>query len=305
MNKVFIVAPTFKEPDSVAKLLQSITTQDIQSQLSVFICNSNPGDRTSDIISTATESATNVFELEGNPQEYWSAAVNRGLARAIHEGDDDDVVVVLNVDIVLDNGALGRLLLKFSEQGGRCQLGGMGRAGGTYVPSGFRVRNKWLALNYHPFSGSSIETSLPKCLESVDALVGRLMVFPLRAVKNIGLIPVEKFPHYNADLVFSFMIARSGFPAYIVPSAGYISDRENTGLSVYSSNSTNFLFRFRHLFSLKNPSNPVFRFRYIRAVFPYYLWPSVCLSYAARTFLEVVFGGDCIRQFFGKSGRGY
>jgi GT2 family glycosyltransferase len=305
MNKVFVVAPTFKEPDSVEKLLQSIISQEVQAQVSVFICNSNPGDRTSVIVSNAAKSGINVFELEGRPEEYWSAAVNRGLAKAMQEGDDDDVIIVLNVDIVLDNAALANLLLKLGEYGGQCQLGGLGRADGVYVPSGFRIINKWLALNLHPFSGLPVASSPSEQLESVDALVGRLFAVPVRAVRHVGLIPVEKFPHYNADLVYSFMIARSGFPAYIVPNVGYESDRENTGLSVYSSHSKNILFRLSNLFSLKNPSNPSFRFRYIQAVFPYYLWPSVCLSYAARTFLEVLLGGDGIRRFFGKSGRGY
>jgi GT2 family glycosyltransferase len=305
INKVFIVAPTFKEPDNVERLLQSIISQNIQAQVSVFICNSNPGDRTSFIISNLSKSGINIFELEGCPEEYWSATVNRGLVKAMQEGDDNDVVVVLNVDIVLDKDALANLLLKHREYGGQCQLGGLGHADGAYVPSGFRITNRWLALNLHPFSGLPVASSSIEQLESVDALVGRLFAVPVRAVRHVGLIPVEKFPHYNADLVYSFIIARSGFPAYIVPSVGYESDRENTGFSVYSGHSKNILFRLRYLFSIKNPSNPSFRFRYIKAVFPYYLWPSVCLSYVVRTFLEVLLGGEGIRHLFGKNGRGY
>ena len=304
MRHFYFVAPTFKESAAVRLMLNSIKCQTSSEQLKVFICNANPGDETSRLISSYKKSI-DVQEVTGHPDEFWSASVNRGLSAVAALADDNDIIIILNVDIILDPDAIENLVLQFNILGNSVQCGGLGRSNGFFVPSGFRIKCWSLGLNYHPFAGESTLSVKTNTNEKVDALVGRFMSFPAHALRVVGFVPDVTFPHYNADLVYSIRLKNHGFSAYLSPTVGYVSDRENSGLSVYSNNNTNIQQRFENLFKIKNPSHPSYRLSYIKEVFPWYFWPLVMTSYLGRTFLEVLAGGAFIKRLFGSRGRGY
>lgn len=304
MTRIYLVAPTFREKDSVKKLLKSLACQSIDMPFTLVLCNSNPRDETS-VFLLNNSFEFPVLELEGSSTEFWSGAVNRGLIHVSKIAKNSDIVIILNVDIYLDDHALKCLVDFMESKNFHCQAGGLGYSDGFYVPSGFRIINKWFALNYHPFAGKKINSIEHSFSLPVDAVVGRLFAFPVSAISKAGFIPENRFPHYNADLVYSFMLSRAGYSPYIVPSASYFSDRDNTGLSVYSNKKIGFFDRIKLLFSLKNPSNPIYRSKYIFEVFPFYMWPTVFSSYFAKSFLEVFLGGRLIKIIFGKVGRGY
>jgi GT2 family glycosyltransferase len=302
-KKVIACVPTYCEPQKVAKYLESckfIKHRPFQ----LIIVNANPGDETSEIIEQEKKLTDyEIVEVCGQNDEFWSATVNRGLRLISENAKPEDWVLISNIDIVFDTDIV-RLLLEQALKQGSCQMGAIFTSNNYAISSGVQVKSWMATLTVHPYAGRNIDNIPDDLLIKVDYLPTRCMLFSVEALTKVGLISDKWLPHYAADYEFSRRLTRAGYVPYLYTGGRIEVDKENTGQSVYSSQ-TSFSERISNLMNIKNPSNPKFRIVFVLLVYPLYAIPTATFFYLLRTVIEVILSKKQIFILFGKNERGF
>tara|TARA_B100000767_G_C19748007_1_gene529430 strand:+ start:887 stop:1810 length:924 start_codon:yes stop_codon:yes gene_type:complete len=305
MSSLFIIAPTFKEVSSVARFFNSIKRQETKRHIVVFICNANPGDETSELLLDIANDEFRVKEVQGKPDEFWTATVDRGVSLLRSQSlNANDIALIANIDIEFDATCLSKIEMLMDEKQLSIQIGGLGHNLGVAISSGVKLKSLFFGINQHPLAGMELKSLTSKEPIKVDYLPGRCIALSAQKLISEGFVDSKKFPHYGADYVFSAMLGRTGCDAFVLPTARYAADVSNTGLSVYSKDS-NFFDRLSVLFSKRNPGNPMYRIKFVLAIYDKKFWPTVIISFLLRTGIELILGGSQVKKIFGTTGRGY
>jgi GT2 family glycosyltransferase len=298
--RVFLVAPTFREPSKVAALLACIG-QVAYEPLSVFIVNANPGDETSKLLSGSGVDPR-VRELAADPSLFWSGTVNVGLRRVQAEAGPHDWVLLLNVDITFQ-GDIVSALVQLAQERPACQIGALAHVAGRVISSGIQVRSWVWSLNRHPLAGWCVEDVPPDYLEPMDFLPTRCVLFPVNALREVGFVNERRLPHYAADYEFTNRLRRHGYQPFLTGSIHIESDATNTGNDLYRKGFS-FHERVRRLFSIKSQFNPRYRINYVLLAYPVYAIPTALLAYLAKTIVEVGLGGARLKKILPGKGTG-
>lgn len=303
-SRVFICAPTFREPEKVSAFLESISFIKYRP-LSVIISNALPGDESEKIINDKAKIVDyDLRQVKGISSEYWSATINRALRLVQYETTDNDWIVMMNVDIIFNTDIINILLTTAINLNQLCQVGAMFYSNGKVVSSAVKVRSWILGLNRHPSAGKLLKEIPVNYIQEVDFLPSRCLLFPSKMLKCTGLISEYLLPHYGADYEYTHRLIKFGCKAFLVGDARIESDIKNTGDSVYS-NETDMKDRVKKLISIKNPSNPLYRFRFLKMTYPFWALPSAIISYSFKTLIEIVLGGDRITRIFSRNESGF
>ena len=299
--RVYLLAPTFREPGPVAKLLRALSGTEYQGW-TLLLVNCSPGDETSALVRTC-DLGPRVRELAGHPGLFWSGAQNVGLRVVLQEAGENDLVVLINVDIDFGPQFLGSLLALHQEHP-RAQLGALSCHGNRVVSSGVQVRSWMLALTRHPYSGWDASRVPGTGVVPVDLLPTRCVLFPVAAVRAAGLIREKWLPHYGADYEFTRRLGRAGYGALLCLGIRLESDITNTGNDLYSKQFT-LISRIRRLFHIKSSFNPVHRISYVVLTYPWWAVPTAAAMYLVKTFAEVLLGGRGLRRVLSGTGHGF
>jgi GT2 family glycosyltransferase len=302
--RVFICAPTFKEPSKILFFIQSLNHINYRP-LTVLISNANPGDESESIITKNSEIVDyDLRQINGLNSEFWSGTINRALNVASQEANDEDWIVMMNVDILFSCDIISKLLENALKIGFPCQVGALFYSDKKVVSSGVKVKSWMLGINRHPWAGSLISEVPDDYFEEMDFLPSRCLLFPSLFLKKAGLVLAKQLPHYGADYEFTRRLINIGCKAYLIGDARIESDLNNSGNSVYSQKNS-FLIRLKKINSIRNSSNLIYRTRFISLTYPIWAMPSAILSYLIRTIIETVLGGERIRKLFSKKERGF
>lgn len=172
------------------------------------------------------------------------------------------------------------------------------------MSSGVKVVSWFLTLNRHPLAGLPA-ASLPEgALIPVDFLPARCTLIPYAAVAEAGLVAERELPHYCADYEYTNRLRKLGYQPYIFTGVRVRLDAEHTGTHVFYRR-VPFCKRMGCLFSIKSPSNPACRARFVKLVYPRYAWPSAMILYLLHSLGEVLLGGARIRSMFPMKEHGY
>jgi GT2 family glycosyltransferase len=296
----FVVVPTFREKDKVLALLRSFQhVQDLS--LRVLIANGNPGDETSAVLREWKDSR--VVELSGHPGLFWSGLVNLGLEHAVHPEANQEFVILMNADVEFTYDVISPLVA-MARATPNAQLAAVTVSGERVVSSGVRVASWFLTLNRHPLAGSPADSIPQDALIAVDFLPTRCTLIPLAAVRQAGFIAQKDLPHYGADYEYTNRLRKLGYQPFIYTGARVRLDAKNTGNNVFHKR-LSLGIRLRSLFSIKSPSNPIYRLRLIRLSYPLYAWPSAMFLYTLRSLVEVLLGGPAIKSLFSSRESGF
>jgi GT2 family glycosyltransferase len=287
---VYLVVPTFNEPEKVKCFLNSIEYVNFPN-LEIVIINANPGDMTTTILKNyKSQSLFSIVEVLGESNEYWSASINRGLKYVMGKLSEIDFIIIANIDIEFKSDIVTKLykraLAKFP-----CQISALGISNGFIISSGVKVKSWLLTLNKHILAGKPFVSIDNVDVIPVDYVPGRCFIFPAKYLKLVGLINEKDLPHYHADYEFSNRLSQGGCFAFIDADIHIYADMNNTGLSVYD-NKLNFFKRVKSLISIKNPSNPYYRYKMVLVMYPVFYVPSALILYMLRTCIEVFFGSS-------------
>ncbi|GAB4312127.1 MAG: hypothetical protein Kow0091_18700 [Geminocystis sp.] len=304
MNKtIFVCVPTYREPKKVIDFLKSCE-QIRYAPFKLIIVNANPGDETSKIIQREKYLVNyEIFEIDGQSDEFWSATVNRGLKFILNYANPEDWILLSNIDIKFNCDIVGSLFEQASQKH-KVQVGAACVSSNNLISSGVQVKSWFTTLTKHPYAGYRIDDIPQDLLLKVDYLPTRCMIFPVEAITEVGLIADKYLPHYGADYEFSHRLAKAGYTPFIYFGASIEVDKKNTGKSIYSNQST-FSQRLSNLMDIKNPSNPKFRLVFIILVYPLYAIPTAIIAYFIRTLVEISLEKKQISSIFGSQERGF
>ena len=298
--KASFIIPTFKEPQQIKKLISSFLN--IKSnQIEILIVNSNPNDETSSFLSTCGDSRVN--ELEGTPSLYWSGAINIGLNYVLNYSNKPDYVFIMNADVEFTDDILNIFLQKANGMT-KFQFAAVTVSESTIVSSGAHVSSWFFTKIRHPLAGSSIESLIDDVLIPVDYLPARCIMFPYSALVECGVISEKRLPHYCGDLEFTNRLRLKGYKSYIYTGVKVYLDASNTGEKIFQK-SLNLKSRLLSLFSIKSPSNPKYRIRFVILSYPWYAIPTAIILYISRSLVEVFLGGSFIKKITRENESGF
>ncbi|MDA7679720.1 glycosyltransferase [bacterium] len=302
-SRVFICAPTYREPGKIASFLESMQFINYRP-LTVIIANASPGDETEQLIARNGDSVDfDLRQVDGVNSEFWSGTINRALRVARTEAGYGDWVVMMNVDIVFNTDIIEGLIHSANLLG-ISQVGALCHAAGRVISSGVKVQSWALGLNRHPMAGFPLSEVQSGYFQEVDFLPARCVLFPAAFLHQVGLVSEKMLPHYGADNEYTHKLIAQGCRAYVVGDVRVECDVENTGVSVYSARKT-LRKRIEQSMSIRNSSNVLYRMRYLRLTYPWWALPTAMLSYLARSLLEIGLGGTRIRRIFSRNERGF
>ena len=137
---VYVLIPTFREPDHVRRLLDDLAAQTHRDHLAVVI-NSDPGDETSALLA-AYAPGGRLVELAADPATYWAGAIERGQRWLQARVRPDDLVVLLNADVRPPADFLARARASLQPLG-RAMITAATVDGDSFVSSGCRLARTW------------------------------------------------------------------------------------------------------------------------------------------------------------------
>jgi len=281
--KVYICAATYREFSQVKRFLDSLRNVS-RPDVELVLSNAAYPDETTAYLANTTLPNIAITEQRATPNDYWTAQMNLCLEYVSAHAIDNDYVISCNVDIEFDYDIVAALVAAI-EATPSSHVGALGFSNRISISSG-TIMNSWsLTLTSHPYAGIKYGSSLSHPPKNVSFLPGRCFIVRVKDLRAIGMFFSTKLPHYHSDVELSNRLRLIGCRPILNPNITFAADMANTGLSVYSRKQT-LRVRLSSLFSLKNPSNPYYRWVMIQSMWPPYSRPSAHLLYTLRTLIE-------------------
>ncbi len=239
---VHAVIPVFNRLAMTQELVASLRQQELDEPLHLIIVDDGSTDGTAQWLAEQSDIAV----LKGDGSLFWGGAVDLAFTSLMNEGGEDDWVLLLNNDTTVDPDFVQRLV-KAARDHAPAAVGSVIRDSADHqrlLSIGVKIdAHSLLTHDLLTFSaeGQQVETMVP-----VDALSGRGVLFPLRAIRAVGGMRPRLLPHYLADYEISLRIHQAGWRLFVL-----------TDVAVYSADEYGSQRRFAtvwdQFFSVRSP----------------------------------------------------
>jgi GT2 family glycosyltransferase len=301
MRHIYVIIPTFKEPEKVRRLLECFIAV-APGGVSLIVVNANYRDISSSIV----EEGSRLFPVEevpGNASLFWSGLVNRGISRVLPQASDEDYIALMNVDVTFADDIFGNLRQAAIARG-KCQIGVLAHFRGQVLSSGVRVSSWMFARNLHPMAGIPLTDVRKGALLEVDFLPTRCVLIPIAAVRQGGLVNEARLPHYGADYEYTRRLSGLGYKAFICTDARLECDMANSGKHGFLAKE-GLKATLCQMFTVKCSYNPVYRVRFVQLAYPAYARFTASLVYLGKSFVEMIGGARMSDYLVPKSNSWY
>ena len=159
--------------------------------------------------------------LAGDENAWWAAATNAVVKKCLDEGCD--YILLLNPDVRLSTETVRRQLDIASAYGDKIVIPLLVVDGSpekvAYAGSVLRPVARWWPVivgRYVVRPGSPI-TAVPSVPYKTNDMSARGAMIPRVVFESVGLLDDSHFPHYGADVDFSYRARRLGYETILVP----------------------------------------------------------------------------------------
>jgi GT2 family glycosyltransferase len=209
---VEIVTPVYNRRETTLQCLRSLARIDRTGlKVHIIVVDDGSRDGTSEAI---REQHPDVQIVRGDGTLHYTAGTNRGIEAALEHSPD--YVLAINDDSIFDEQFLGRLVACAEENAPAVvgpllllwdqphQVFQIGSYWDTWY-GGWRYRQKLTAwtVPQHPFD--------------VEVVVGNCVLYPVKAIQEIGLMKEKKFPFGFGDVEYTPRMRRAGWRLLIEP----------------------------------------------------------------------------------------
>ena len=213
---IFILLPVHNRCDFTSAYLQSLTTQELRTSISVYVIDDNSTDTTPALLdewARGLHSAFPVTVIRSNHDLWWAGAIQRGLGAVMPLLREEDFLYLANDDSIPDPHHFKALLTRAEARPSEVV--------GTVA---FEV---WETGHHHPVSaGFRIDTTNLEVVNissegessRINALSARGLLIPAVAAKRIRMHP-RLMPQHFADISMTSALRRSGVPLSVDHSA--------------------------------------------------------------------------------------
>ena len=111
---IHVVVPTFNRLNHLSRFVESLSFQSVQGLVTLTVVDSGSTDGTQDYLNgieaLTSNAISKVSVVRGNPDWWWSRAINEGLDTLRDQLIDHDYVLIINDDVILPVDYVGRLV---------------------------------------------------------------------------------------------------------------------------------------------------------------------------------------------------
>ena len=210
--KVALVAPVFNRRETTLRALRSLSRIKKDSlDVKIFIVDDGSTDGTADAIRSLFPDVELIY---GDGTLHYAAGTNRGIEMALEW--QPDFIVTMNDDAVFHDKFLERLV--FTAIGYPGSIVGALLLLWDKPHEVFQVGLRWNTLK----GGWQIPNELcafamPREPFEVECIVGNCVLFPVEAIRNIGLMDENRFPHGWGDAQWLAKMRKAGWQLLIDP----------------------------------------------------------------------------------------
>ena len=222
IHKVALVAPVHNRRETTLQALRSLSRVNKRGLLvRTIIVDDGSTDGTAEAIRLAFPE---VEVLRGDGSLHYAAGTNRGIERALEWGAD--FIVTMNDDAVFHESFLERLVSTAIENPG--SIVGALLLLWDAPHKVFQVDLKWETLKGGWVIPSELTAfSIPREPFPVECIVGNCLLAPSKAIRDVGLLDAESFPHGWGDAQWTTRMRKAGWKLLVDPRA-YVWCEPNT-----------------------------------------------------------------------------
>ena len=261
-----VIIPVHNRIKYTVECINSLKKQDCASKLKIFLVDDGSVDNTKKIIN---QKFPEIKIFSGNGSLFWGGAINFGIKNVLRLSKKNDWILLVNNDVEFKKNAISNLVKNSLKYKRKVIIGSLTvsfKDKKTIIKSGTIVKNWFLNVTHHKFSGLRIESLKNKKPVSVDFLTGRCLLHPVEIFKKVKNYDSKNFPHYGADDEFSMRVKKYGYSTILCPTS-IVFLKEDKNKFKKKINFQNFVFT---LFSIKSSSNIVNKFKLSFLVAPSY-----------------------------------
>jgi GT2 family glycosyltransferase len=214
---VYCVIPVYNRLPVTKQCLAYLSAQDHRA-LRVVIVDDASTDGTREYLAQCGIPTLTVLTGDGNL--WWAGAMHMGIDYVLKVAALGDYLLMLNDDVRVGSDYVSTLVADSVAFGGAV-IGSPQRdeVTGELIECGYHI-DYW-RMRFLPVRAAD-QT------QSIDALPGRGVLFPIRAIRQAGNINAKAFPHYLADLEYSARISELGWRIRISKAADVYSSSESS-----------------------------------------------------------------------------
>ncbi|MCA1202277.1 glycosyltransferase family 2 protein [Priestia flexa] len=271
-EKIVIVIPVFNRVEDTLACLKNLSSQTYQN-FEIVICDDNSSDNTYKQVS---ERYPNVYLTKGNGDLWWTGGTNQAIKFGLENIENIDYILTLNNDVKIEETFIESLLKTARknpyslvcatsltmEKQPRIFFGGCEKL-------------DWKTAKYkmHFNPGTIYNPEIHRGVYESDYLIGRGLLIPIDAIKNVGMFNFEKLPQYFSDSDYSLRAKRNGYKLLVdFQSKVYTTPNEVTEEFEQYNSLT------KKLFNRRSPQHLKSRFNFARLNCPKILFPTFFLA---------------------------
>lgn len=231
---VYCVVPVYNRLEITKRFLKYINEQDYPA-IHTVIVDDGSSDGTGEYLAQSSQS--NLTVLTGSGDLWWGGAMRLGMSYVMGVAKGSDYLLMINDDVRIGRNYVTTLVAE-SVANGASVVGSSQRdeLSGQLLGSGVRI-DYW-GMRFIPVD----------CVDQniyVDALPGRGVLFPMRAVHAAGKINSKIFPHYLGDLEYTARAKAAGYKIVVSKMADVYSVSESSDIHVRKKGFVANYFSFR------------------------------------------------------------
>ena len=198
-HTVFCVIPVHNRREITRQCVEYLSEQDYPA-LHIVIVDDGSTDGTEEYLAQCD--LPNITVLKGDGNLWWGGAMRMGMGFVAGLAHDTDYLLMLNDDVRIEANFISSLV-SVSVAFGDAVVGAEQRdeATGELLEYGYRI-DFW-GMRLIPLDNDENAR--------VDALSGRGVLFPYRAIVHAGRLNTKLFPHYLADLEYTSRVREKGW----------------------------------------------------------------------------------------------
>lgn len=238
---IYAVIPVFNRLSLTQALIRCLRCQILNHPMRILVVNDGSTDDTKDWLAKQDD----IVVLDGDGTLFWGGAVDLALRYLEISTESGDWVLLMNNDTTVSENFV-QYLLDTALKHAPVAVGSVLRHEANHsllLSVGVKI-NSW-RLWTSDILNSEIQKNTDNVVE-VDALSGRGVLFPIKALAEAGGMRPIVLPHYLADYEMSVRVRKSGCKLFVSLDAAVYSSDEYGNTTRASS-------LWKRLFSVKSP----------------------------------------------------
>jgi GT2 family glycosyltransferase len=220
---VYCVIPVHNRKEITRQCMEYLIEQDYP-EVHIVVVDDGSTDGTGEYLAQC--GLPNLTVLQGDGNLWWGGAMRMGMAFVAGLAQSTDYLLMLNDDVRIDTHFISFLVNTSMDREGAV-VGAEQRDEATGEPLEYGYRIDFWGMRFIPLDSAGDAR--------VDALPGRGVLFPYKAVARAGSLNTKLFPHYLTDLEYTSRVREKGWKLVVSRDGAVFTAKESSDKVVRES----------------------------------------------------------------------